>query len=126
MSMERRRLDRRNFSYYMRVMNEANGELVGHLSDLSTGGFKLDTRNAILVNQDYHLRMELSDEIANKKFMVFIARSKWCQRDHYDSSSYNVGFQIVNMAPGDAEIFTRMFEKYGSQNRNSASDYLWK
>jgi hypothetical protein len=70
--------------------------------------------------------MELSDEIANKKFMVFIARSKWCQRDHYDSSSYNVGFQIVNMAPGDAEIFTRMFEKYGSQNRNSASDYLWK
>ncbi len=126
MSLERRKLNRRNFSYYMRVMNEATGELVGHLSDISTGGFKLDSRQAIPLNRDFTLRVDLTSEVANKTFMIFVARSKWCQPDHYDPSTYNVGFQIINMTPGDLEIFTRMFEKYGSNNKNSNLDYLWK
>src|SRR5581483_11681891 len=126
MSLERRKLNRRNFSYYMRVMNEATGELVGHLSDIRTGGFKLDSRQAIPLNRDFTLRVDLTSEVANKTFMIFVARSKWCQPDHYDPSTYNVGFQIINMTPGDLEIFTRMFEKYGSNNKNSNLDYLWK
>jgi len=126
MPMERRKLNRRNFSYYMRVMNEATGELVGHLSDISTGGFKLDSRQAVPLNRDFTLRVDLTNEVANKTFMVFVARSRWCQPDHYDPSTYNVGFQIINMTPGDLEIFSRMFEKYGSNNKNSNLDYLWK
>lgn len=39
---ERRHLDRRQFSYYMRVTDESTGHLLGHLTDISTGGFKLD------------------------------------------------------------------------------------
>ncbi|MBI3738744.1 MAG: PilZ domain-containing protein [Chloroflexi bacterium] len=126
MSIERRKLNRRNFSYYMRVMNEATGELVGHLSDISTGGFKLDSRQTIPLNRDFTLRVDLTNEVANKTFMVFVARSRWCQPDHYDPSTYNIGFQIINMTPGDLDIFTRMFEKYGSNNKNSNLDYLWK
>lgn len=126
MSMERRRLDRRNFSYYMRVMNEATGELVGHLVDISTGGFKLDCSKPIPLNKDFAFRMELSDEIANKDHMVFVARSRWCQKDHYDPSTHNAGFQIIEMTPGDQEIFSRLFEKYGNNKKNSSLDYLWK
>jgi hypothetical protein len=60
--------------------------------------------------------------------MVFIARSKWCHPDHVDPNTYNVGFEIVHMAPSDMVIFQRMFDKYGSQKtRNRTSDdYLWK
>ena len=71
----------------------------------------------------------LTRDIADKTSMVFIARSKWCHPDHVDPNTYNVGFEIINMAPGDMVIFQRMFEKYGSQNttRNrSSDDYLWK
>lgn len=126
MNMERRKLNRRNFSYYMRVMDESNGELVGHLADISTGGFKLDSRKPIPLNTDFRFRIELTGEVANKTFMVFAARSKWCQHDHYDPSAYNVGFQIVNMTAADFEIFARMFEKYGTQDKNTSLDYLWK
>ncbi len=129
MSAEKRKLSRRNFSYYMRVMDEVNGQLVGHLSDISTGGFKLDSTSAIPNNKDYRLRIELTNEVANKNFMVFMARSKWCHKDPIDPTAFNVGFQITNMAPSDFEIFSRMFEKYGSQgsqSQKSSNDYLWR
>jgi len=125
---ERRKMVRRSFSYYMRMMDDRSGVLVGHLTEISTGGFKLDSQKPIPVNQDFNLRIELPNEIANKTFMVFSARSRWCEHDHVDPTSYNVGFQIVNITPGDFEIFARMFEKYGTLGNNNSSnaDYLWK
>jgi hypothetical protein len=114
--MERRKLDRRRFSFYMRVMNEDTGELVGHLTDISTGGFKLDSIKPIPANTDFNLHIDLTSDVADKDFMVFTARSKWCQPDHIDPTSYNVGFQIINMTPADLDIFTRLFETYGTKN----------
>ncbi len=126
--VEKRRLPRRNFSYYMRVMNENTGELVGHLADISTGGFRLESAKPIPQNRDFFFRIELPGDIATKTYMVFGARSKWCTKDRFDPGLFDVGFQIVNMVPSDFEIFARMFDKYGSQNpnRNSTADYLWR
>lgn len=123
---ERRKLDRRHFSYYMRVMNDVNGELVGHLADISTGGFKLESQKPIPLNIDFKLRIDLTGEVSDKSYIVFIARTKWCQPDHIDPTSYNVGFQLISITPSDLEIFSRMFEKYGSKTQNSSTDYLWK
>jgi len=56
-----------------------------------------------------------------------MAKSRWCQADNIDPTSFNVGFQITQMTPSDYEIFTRLFEKYGtSQPQKRSSDYLWK
>ncbi len=129
MPAEKRKLARRAFSYYMRVMDEANGQLLGHLADISTGGFKLDSSRSIPVNKDFRLRIDLTPEVASKSFMIFLARSKWCHADPIDPTSFNVGFQITNMTPGDFEIFSRMFEKYGSEGADSgkrSDDYLWR
>lgn len=129
MSTEKRKFTRRNFSYYMRVFDETNGQVIGHLADISTGGFKLDCSKPIPLNSDFRLRVELTSEVANKSFMVFLARSRWLRPDAIDPGSYNVGFQITNMAPSDFEIFSRLFEKYGShsaQQKKSSSDYLWR
>ncbi|MBI5935515.1 MAG: PilZ domain-containing protein [Chloroflexi bacterium] len=129
MPTEKRKLSRRNFSYYMRVLDETSGQVIGHLSDISTGGFKLDSSRAIPINMDFRLRVELTNEVANKSFMIFLARSRWCHPDPIDPTSFNVGFQITNMAPSDFEIFSRMFEKYGSQSgqhKKSSNDYLWR
>jgi len=125
--MERRKLDRRDFSYYMRVLEASTDELVGYLSDISTTGFKLDSQKPLRLNQDYRLKIELTSEIADKTALIFLARSKWCRPDYVDPSTYNVGFEIVNMSSGDLEIFTRMFEKYGSRSGSKKSDdYLWR
>lgn len=125
--MERRKRDRRTFSHYMRLMHENTGELVGHLVDISQEGFRLESLKPIALNTDYPLRIELPSDIANKSFMVFVARSRWCRPDRIDPTLFDVGFQVVDMNPNDIEIFKRIFEKYGSNGgaRDDRSGYLW-
>ena len=124
---EKRKINRRDFTYYMQVKDAATKQIVGYLSDISTGGFKLDTQAEIPPGKDFRLLIDLTPDIATQNSMVFIARSKWCRRDHVDPFTFNVGFEIVNMAPGDMQIFQRMVDKYGSQNTmKSSNDYLWK
>jgi hypothetical protein len=110
---ERRHLERKDFSYYMRLVDNDTHDLVGHLVDISSGGFKLDSRTPIPVNKDFRLRMDLTSEVANKPAMVFVARSRWCEVDPLDPFIYNVGFQLINISPGDLDIFKRMMDTYG-------------
>jgi hypothetical protein len=126
---DKRKIGRRDFTYYMQVTNDLTKEVLGYLSDISTGGFKLDSQKPITPGQDFRVHIELTPEIADKVVMVFIARSKWCHRDHIDPNTYNVGFEITNMVPSDMAIFQRMFEKYGTDNKPSnrrSDDYLWR
>lgn len=130
MNKNNRKLNRRAFTYYMQVTDDVTKQLVGYLSDISTGGFKLDCDKKLPIGQDFRLSVQLTAEIADKTSMTFIARSKWCHPDHIDPTSFNVGFEIINMAPSDVVIFQRMFEKYGSQNaaqkKGSADDFMWR
>jgi hypothetical protein len=125
----KRKINRRDFTYYMQVKDDVTKQIIGYLSDISTGGFKLDSQKELQPGQDLRLLIELTPDIADKNTMVFIARSKWCRRDHVDPNTFNVGFEIVNMSPSDMLIFQRMFDKYGSQNTSrskSSDDYLWR
>jgi hypothetical protein len=115
MSDEKRQKSRRNFSYYMRVLDDASGKVIGHLSDISTGGFKLDSKYAVPLNVDLRLRIDQTGEISNKSFVVFTARARWCKPDREDPSMYNVGFQLIEVSAEDYDIFVKMLNKYGKQ-----------
>ena len=119
---ERRNLRRKVFSYYMQLVDNDTQELVGHLVEISSGGFKLDTQNPIPINKDIRFRMELTSDVADKPYLVFLARSRWCKIDPFDPFVYNIGFQLINISPGDIEIFNRMIEKYGTKHENQRID----
>ena len=127
-TVERRRRERRTFSHYMRLMHENTGELVGHLVNISREGFRLESQRTIPVNQDFPLRIELPRDVTDKPYMVFVARSRWCRPDKIDPTLFDAGFEIVNMSPGDVDIFRLIFERYGSMEQargNNRADYLW-
>lgn len=107
------RQERRDFFFYTQLINNDTLEVVGHLSDISFGGFKLDTQSPIPVNKDFRFLMNLTSEVANKSFMTFIARSRWCKVDPFDPYVYNVGYQLIHISTEDREIFNRIMEKYG-------------
>lgn len=119
---DRRNLDRKDFKYYMQLIDQETQLLVGHLADISSGGFKLDSLSPIPPNKDYRFRMDLTSEVADKPFMTFVARSKWCAVDPLDPFCYNVGFQLLKISPSDIEIFIRMLEKYGRNHENKFID----
>ena len=111
------RLERKDFSFYMQLIDHETQELVGHLADISSGGFKLDSLGPIPPNKDYRFRLDLTSEVADRPYMIFAARSKWCKVDPLDPFCYNVGFQLINIAPGDLEIFNRIIERYGTKKQ---------
>src|SRR5512142_689461 len=113
-TIDRRRRERRTFSHYMRLMHENTGELVGHLVNISREGFRLESLKAIPINKDFPLRIELPRDVTDKPYMVFIARSKWCRPDRIDPTLFDAGFEIMEMMPGDADIFRLIFERYGT------------
>lgn len=126
---DKRKKDRRDFTYYMQVKDDSTKQVLGYLSDISTGGFKLDCPKQIPPGQDFRLQIDLTSDVADKTAMVFVARCKWCRPDHIDPTSFNVGFEIVSMAPSDMMIFQRIFEKYGREQaakRKGSDNYLWK
>jgi hypothetical protein len=128
MAADKRKLTRKNFSYYMRVMNESTGDLVGQLGDISSGGFKLESAKPIVLGEVFYLRIDQTGEISQKSYITFKARARWCQKDPYDPTIYNVGFQIVEMTPADYDIFVTMFNTYGVQQKvhhKTNSEYIW-
>ena len=128
MANDKRKLERKNFAYYMRVMNETTGDLVGQLGDISSGGFKLESSKPIPLGEVFFLRIDQTGEISQKSYITFKARTRWCQKDPYDPTVYNVGFQIVEMTPTDFDIFVTMFNTYGVQKKlhhKTNSEYIW-
>ena len=123
MASEQRKMERRDFTYYMKVTDAATGNLIGYLVDISTGGFKLDSAKAIPTGKDFRLHLELSGDIANKSSLIFSARSIWCQPDPIDPTAYKVGFQIVGMGSGDSIIFQRMYDRYAASKPNRNQNY---
>ena len=119
---DRRHVERKDFSYYMRLIDNDSQDLIGHLVDISSGGIKLDSQGPIPLNKDFRLRMDLTSEIADKPAMIFVARSKWCEVDPLDPFIYNVGFQLVNISPGDLDIINRMMAKYGKKTKDKRID----
>jgi hypothetical protein len=119
---KRDRQARKELSYYNPIFDNDTREIVGHLADISTGGFRMDSSNPIPIDKDFRFRMNLSSEVADKPDMVFIARSKWCKADPIDPYIYNIGYQLIHISPGDIEIFNRMMEKYGREPGNRPFD----
>jgi uncharacterized protein YciU (UPF0263 family) len=112
---ERRNTKRRRFTYYMPVEDNDTHELVGHLTDISDFGIRLDCPRLQQIDKDYHLRLELTSDLADKASIILVARAKWCHEDKLTPNIYNVGFQIMDLDPGDVKIFNAMLEKYGTE-----------
>lgn len=118
METERRRQQRRRFTYYMQVLDAGTLQLIGHLADISLLGIRVDSEKPLPVNMNYKLRIDLTSDLSNKTYMILNGRSKWCEMDKFEPNSYNVGFEVSTQSREDAAIFQRMFEQYGIEIRH--------
>ncbi len=118
--MVNKRIERRkDFSYYMQLSDATTRELIGHLADISTGGFKLDSVSPIPIEKEFRFHLELTADVAEKPFMVFSAQSKWSQADPIDPFVYNTGFHLIKIHPTDRDIFIRVLQKYGKTQQKT-------
>jgi hypothetical protein len=109
---EKRKTKRRYLLYYMRIYDAATRQQIGNLVDITPRGIMIVSEHPFPEGQTTRLRMELTNEVTEKPFMEFTAHSKWCEPD-VTPNMYNTGFEILDLAPEDAEIILRINEEFG-------------
>jgi len=114
---ERRKLERRSISYYMRIIDAGANQMIGHLADITVKGLKMDSQKPLPVEKKYRLRLNTTADVADKDFIEFAAQTRWCQIDPLEPGLYDIGFEIVKIAPHDAEIVQRIVDKYGAREK---------
>jgi hypothetical protein len=92
-------------------MNDDTGAQMGHVIEVSATGLQLETTAPLPLEQDYYLRLELTPELADRPYIVFIARSKWCRVDEIQPNIYHVGFAVVEILPEDRPVFVNLVKK---------------
>jgi c-di-GMP-binding flagellar brake protein YcgR len=115
---ERRKAERRSISYYMRIVDSGANQMIGHLSDITLQGLKMDSQKTLPENEKYRLRINTTADVADKDYIEFVARSRWCQPDPLQTGLYEIGFEIIKIAPHDAEIVQRIVDKYSARENN--------
>ena len=105
---ERRKLKRRNMSYYVPVIDPKSNEIIGHLVDISPQGLMMDSQTMFPVERDCRLRINVTADVANKNSIEFIARSKWCRQDSIEAYLYDIGFEIIKIEDKDLEELRKL------------------
>ena len=88
---ERRTTPRKKFDYYMRVDDDDTQKLLGHMVQVSAIGLQLETTVPLLLQKDHYLRLELTAELADRPFIIFLARTKWISIPIYIMSALRSG-----------------------------------
>jgi hypothetical protein len=109
---ERRSFPRKYLMFYSRVFNLRTGELVGHIVEITPTGAMLISETPLETNVNYHLKMELPDELSSKQFLTFDAHSVWCNHDIIPAF-YDIGFQLLNVPQSDIDLIQHLVDAFG-------------
>ena len=94
--IEKRQRRRWELVFYLRIFDQSNGELLGHVIDISEDGLMLLSEVPIELNKDFDLTLELpASESGNNQKISFKARSLWQSQDT-NPDLVDTGFQLIN------------------------------
>ena len=114
---DKRKIKRRYLLYYMRIYDAATRQQIGNLVDITPHGIMIVSEKPLPEGHTTRLRMELTNEVADKPYMEFSAHSKWCEPDIIPNM-YNTGFEILDLAAEDVEIIHRIIQEFGFRDNN--------
>jgi hypothetical protein len=113
---ERRLYPRRYLMFYSRVFDQKTGELLGHIIDITPAGAMLISEKPLEIGKVFHLQMELPDELSNRQFLVFEAKSVRGSQDVIPEF-YDTGLQLIDIAPADVALIEKLVESFGFRER---------
>jgi hypothetical protein len=113
---ERRKLKRKSLTYYMLVLDGNSREMLGHLVDITPLGLMMDSQKPLPLGNDFRLRLDTMPDVADKNYIKFTARTKWCLPDVVEPYLFDIGFSITDITPHDAEIIRQIADKYAARD----------
>ena len=125
---ERRRHERRAFPSYMQFKNDATGELIGDLADISRSGFRLECSRPTPPNSELRFRVDMPPEIQGRASIVFTAQTRWLRPHPVDPRLHISGYLIRSIDPVDSRSLEQIFAQChaASSIKKNAHDYVWQ
>ncbi len=98
---EKRKQNRRHLIYYLTIIEQGTDIPIGFVVDVTKHGIMIMSSMPLAVGRTYHLKLLVNEDGAEKKYLLFDASSKWCQKSP-NSDFYDTGFELLNL---DASAF---------------------
>ncbi|WP_044873664.1 PilZ domain-containing protein [Pseudomonas sp. LFM046] len=90
----KRRIERHQLPYYLKVFNRITDKPMGYLGNVSMDGLMLISQLPMLVDARFDMRLKIPGKDGQLHFIDFYATCHWCHEDvtpgHYDS-----GFSLI-------------------------------
>ena len=104
-----RKFKRRHLINYLEIFDDETDRFLGYLIDLTVNGLKMVSREEMMINKVFHLRLTLPEEYCKDQQVVFTARSVWCSPDG-KPGFYAIGFNAPQIGKNIREIFMFMIK----------------
>ena len=117
---DKRKTKRMYLLYYTRVYDNVAQAQAGNLVDITPEGMMIVCDKPMPEGQTVRFSLELTEEVADKPTMEFTACSKWCKPD-VSPNMYNIGFEILEIAPEDTAIVERINKTFGFRDNKPES-----
>ena len=104
---ERRKTERQNPFYFLRVYDVSNRQLGGRVINMTNDGLTLVSEEPIKKDTFFKFRMTLPETIPDRKQMTFSAKSIWCEEDN-EPGYYRIGLCFENLSPKNLETINHL------------------
>ena len=108
----KRDMKRHYLIYYLRVFNRVNGEVLGHLVDITPKGIMIMRDSPIEVGLNYSLRIRWRNSAGKLQLADFDGVCRWCRPD-VNPDFYGAGFAITSASPEHVEAIQSLIRDLG-------------
>ena len=118
---EKRKHIRANLVYNLEVYDIDTEQCIGHLVDISLGGFKIISESQIATGKDYHFRICLPEEHAKESFTMK-TKSCWSKTD-INPDYFASGFCFIKHSLESIKLIKMLISRYELENSTSYTSY---
>jgi len=113
---EKRQFRRANLLYYLRIRDLDAGKNIGHLVDVSFGGFKMVSKSIMEPGNTYHFEIDLPEEYSFQKSFAVKGRSCWCKTD-VNPDYYASGFCFIDLSLENFRLIKMLMQQFELNSR---------
>lgn len=112
---EKRTVERNQLVFYLRVFDKDSRQILGHLTEISSSGLMLVSRQQIREGQHYNARLILPKEVSGRTEMGLKISCAWCRPDSIEQF-HVVGFQFVEIDLEQKKLIDALIGEFGKAN----------
>lgn len=108
---EKRKHSRANLIYFLKIYDLTTEQYIGHLADISLGGFKMISESEIPPGDDYHFQIYLPEGNRFKQSFTVKAKSCWSKKD-INPDYFASGFCFVGLSLESIKLIKMLLHQY--------------